>query len=150
MALFAALMMLGLLSMLAVTALHSSALEVSMSASEQLRARAFAAAEAGQALAMQALQGGPVGDTPLPLPDTPMPGMNGDHLQYAVRLIGADPVIEWRSGGALNGLHYTVNSRGESLRNARVDVEAGVLLIRNAAGTLLEVRTTWWRRADLD
>jgi len=149
-ALFAALVLLGLLSALAVSALQSSALELSMSASEQFRARAFEAAEAGQALALQALQNAAAGTTPAPWPDTAMPGMAGDRMRNSIRLIGADPLLAWRSGGALSGLHYTISSRGDSLRGARVEVEAGVLLIRNASGALIEVRTTWWRRSDLD
>lgn len=149
-ALFAALILLGLLSSLAVVALQSSALELSMSAAEQFRARAFEAAEAGQSLATQALQDSPAGTVPADTPTTPMPGMSGDSLQYSLRLIGADPLIAWRSGGALSGAHYTISSRGESLRGARVDIESGLLLIRDAAGNLLDARTTWWRRSDLD
>jgi Tfp pilus assembly protein PilX len=144
------LALLGLLAGLAASALQSTALELAMTGSEQYRARAFLAADAALAQAIVALRAAPAGTLPASLAASPLPGMNGDAYQYEIRLIGDDAPLAVASGGLQRGTHYTVSAEGDSLRGARVTVEAGMLLIHDPAGALLDSRTLYWRRSDVD
>ncbi|MCC7463435.1 MAG: hypothetical protein IT480_13360 [Gammaproteobacteria bacterium] len=144
-----ALLLLGILALLGVSALRSAALDLAMSGNEHYRVRALQAAEAGLAAARVALRATPAGAAPAALISQSMPGMRGDDWSCSARFIGDDPATLAASGGARTGQHYTLESRGGSLRGAAVRLAAGVLVVRDAAGVTLAVEPRYWQRLDV-
>ena len=149
-ALIVTLLLLGILAVLTVSALRSATLDLAMSGNEWYRARALAAAEAGLAAGLAALAAAPPGTTPAPLAAQPMPGQPEDRWSLALRDAGDDPETAAANAGARHGRHYTLASTGTSLRGARVSVESGVLVVRDAAGNLLGIERRDWKRTDVD
>lgn len=145
-----ALLLLGILALLGVSALHSAAVDLAMSGNEQFRSRALQAAEAGAELASVALRTTPPGAAPAALVAQAVPGMPGDAFGSTVRFIGDDPATAAASGGARTGQHYTIASSGRSLRGASVMLETGVLVVRDAGGTALAVERRYWKRRDVE
>lgn len=147
------MLLLGLLSTLAVMALQATSLELQMTGNEQYRLRALAAAEAGLALASNAIlrrAAGAAGAAPPDLPRTAMPETPGDFYRTEIRYVGADLGIAERSGGAEIGTHYSLHGWGESVRGASVELETGLLVIRDAGGHVIAARRSYWRRCDVE
>jgi hypothetical protein len=145
-----ALLLLGVLALLGVSALQSAALDLTMSGNEQFRARALLAAEAGIAQAVIELRGTAPGDVPAARRAQSLDGMSGDEWSSAVGLVGDDPTTLAASGGARRGQHYTIESSGRSLRGASVALTAGVLVVRDAGGATLAVTPLYWKRRDVE
>jgi hypothetical protein len=149
-ALIISMLLLGLLSTLAVMALQATSLELQMTGNEQYRLRALAAAEAGLALASNAVLRRAGSAAPPDLPRTAMPETPGDFYRTEIRYVGADLGIAERSGGAETGAHYTLHGWGESVRGASVELEQGLLVIRDAGGHIIAARRSYWRRCDVE
>jgi type IV pilus assembly protein PilX len=145
-----ALLLLGIMALLGVSALRSAAIDLAMSGNEQFRSRALQAAEAGVELASVALRAAPPGAAPAPLAAQAMPGTPGDSFDHAVRFVGDDPATVAASGGARTGQHYTIAASGRSLRGASVSIETGVVVIRDAGGVTLGIERRYWKRRDVE
>jgi hypothetical protein len=150
-ALLMSLLVLGLLASLAVVSLQATSLELQMTGNEQYRLRALAAAEAGVTLATNAvLRAVPAPAVPPDLPRTAMPEMPGDFYRTEIRYLGIDLSVRDRSGGAQQGHHYALHGWGSSARGASVELESGLLVIRDAGGALLSTQRSYWRRRDVE
>ena len=149
-ALLVTLLLLGILALLSASALQSAALDLTMSGNEQFRSRALQAAEAGIESAIVQLRATPPGGVPATISAQPMPGLPADGRSSTVRYIGDDPQIAAASGGSRSAQQYTVASTGMAPRGATVTLEAGLLVVRDATGTVLAVERRYWRRRDVD
>lgn len=144
------LILLGALMLLSLGATQSSLLELTMSSNELFRLRAFAAAEAAVAEAQAALAAAVPGVTPPPQWHVAMPESSGDNFDVSVRDAGEDPRLAELSADARRGRHYTISATGRSARGAQAQIECGVRLVRDAAGTLLALEQEFWLRRDID
>jgi type IV pilus assembly protein PilX len=149
-ALLMSLLFLSLLASLAILAMQATATEWRMAGNDLYRNRALAAAEAGVALGTNALLRAAVAALPANIAVTAVPGLPSDSYRVDFAMLGIDLGVERASGGALTGTHYTVHSWGASLRGANADVEAGILIVRDAGGVVLRAERSYWRRMDLE
>jgi Tfp pilus assembly protein PilX len=149
-ALVITLLLLGLLALLGTSAMQSATLDLAMSGNEHFRTRALQGAEAGIETALRELRDTPPGAAPAPRAAQPMPGSPGDGWSSTVRYIADDPPTAAASRGSRSGQHYTITSTGTAPRDARVALEAGVLVVRDAAGAVLAIERRYWKRSDVD
>ena len=149
-ALLVTLLLLGILALLSVSALQSAAVDLAMSGNEQFRSRALQAAEAGIETAVLQLRTTAPGAAPAALAAEPMPGLPADSWSSTVRYVADDAETAAASAGSRSGQHYTIASTGVAPRDATVALEAGVLVLRDATGTVLAVERRYWKRRDVD
>jgi Tfp pilus assembly protein PilX len=149
-ALLMSLLFLSLLASLAILAMQSTAIEWRMAGNDLYRTRALAASEVGVGLGTNALLRAAGTAVPADIALTAVPGLIGDNYRVELTTAGIDLGVQRASGGALTGTHYAVHSWGTSTRGASAEVEAGVLIVRNAGGTVVSAARGYWRRMDLE
>jgi hypothetical protein len=149
-ALLMSLLFISLLASLAILAMQSTATEWRMAGNDLYRTRALAASEVGVALGTNALLRAPGAAVPADIALTAVPGLTGDNYRVEFTTAGIDLGVQRASGGALTGTHYAVLSWGTSTRGASAEVEAGVLIVRDAGGTVVSAERGYWRRMDLE
>jgi hypothetical protein len=147
-ALIVCLLLASLVATLAALATQSATMEQQSVAAARFQLQALAAAE----YCATQLTNGLIALAPPALPpdiaDLPVPGMPAGRMRCRLLEIGADAAIAARSAGAQRGTHYTVLASGSAPRNARATIEQGVLLVRDAAGTLQLATRVYWLRLD--
>ena len=149
-ALLMSLLFLSLLASLAILAMQSTAIEWRMAGNDLYRTRALAASEVGAALGTNALLRAAGAALPADIALTAVPGLTGDSYRVEFTTAGIDAAVQRASGGALTGTHYAVHSWGTSTRGASAEVEVGVLIVRDASGTVVSAERGYWRRMDLE
>lgn len=149
-ALVITLLLLGLLALLGTSAMQSATLDLAMSGNEHFRTRALQGAEAGIETALRELRDTSPGEAPAARTAQPMAGAPGDEWSSTVRYITDDPPTALASHGSRSGQHYTITSTGTAPRAARVTLEAGVLVLRDAAGAVLGIERRYWKRSDVE
>jgi hypothetical protein len=142
--LVACLLLAGLLAILAALSVQSTTADLQAVAGDRWRLRALVAAESCVATLGNALLASAAGALPADIPDTPVAGQPGDSMRCSALLLGSDVGVAERSSGALAGSHYVLLATGTSLRNAQVSVEAGLLVVRDAAGVARSTQTSYW------
>jgi Tfp pilus assembly protein PilX len=143
------LILLAALTLLAGSALQSSASDLAQSAADEFRARAQSAADTALVLAEQSL----LADPPPASRDIPQTTLQADAgTLYAARLrfIADDPATAAASAGARTARHYTLEGTGFAPRRATVRVAEGVLLFQDTASGDLSVQRLWWQRLDVE
>ncbi len=149
-ALLLSLLFLSMLASLAILAMQSTVIEWRMAGNELYRTRALAASEAGVALGSNALLRATDAATPANIATTAVPGLAGDSYRVEFATAGVDLAVQRASGGALTGTQYTVHSWGTSSRGASAEIEAGVLVVRDASNAVVRAERSYWRRMDLE
>jgi Tfp pilus assembly protein PilX len=149
-ALLMSLLFLSLLASLAILAMQATAIEWRMAGNDLYRTRALAAAEVGVALGINALLRATGPAVPATIATTPVPGLAGDDYRVEFTTAGVDMAVQRASGGALTGTQYAIHSWGSSVRGASAEVEAGVLIVRVAGGSVTTAERSYWRRMDVE
>lgn len=141
-ALVIGLILLAVITLLAVVGMNISNTELASATSEQLRLRAFNAAESGIEARMQTLAddatttSDPVEDPPEAVENSPVNVFTGeaaDTYTTVTRYHGEGSMISRFSTGVFLGFHYSIESTGRSTRNAESVHTAGAVLIRGVA-----------------
>jgi hypothetical protein len=143
------LILLAALTLLAGSALQSSASDLAQSAADEFRARAQAAADTALVLAEQNLLADPPA-APRDLPRTSLQADAGTDYSASLRYIADDPATATASAGARTARHYTLEGSGFAPRHATVRVAEGVLLITDTATGELALQRLWWQRLDVE
>ncbi len=131
-ALVVGLVMLSILTLLAITAMNTSSTELIMAGNEQFRERAFQAAEAGLERAVRELATVPQDKVEKKVPNVAITSQTDDKYSISSVYVGEDDDIPGYSQG-FAGLHYRVQSTGESRRNARSVHELGAYVLSGAS-----------------
>ena len=79
-----------------------------------------------------------------------VPGLPDDGYRVDFADAGIDADVARDSGGALGAKHFLVHSVGVATGGASADLEADILVVRNAAGAVVRAERSYWRRLDLD
>lgn len=136
-ALIIGLILLMIITLLAVVGMNISNSELASATSEQLRLRAFAAAETGVERGLQGINTvGTASSTPVVGPvtavrDSPLNPTNGlaqDYYQVTSQYRGEGGFIPLNSRN-FKAFHYTVVSTGTSARNAVAVNTAGAFIV---------------------
>ena len=149
-ALLLSLLLLTLLTSLALLAMQATTIEWRITGNERTRVRALAAAEAGLTLGTNALLRAAAGVLPPDIDPSDVPGIPDDGYRVDFAAAGIDADVPRDSGGALSAQHFVVHSVGVSSGGASADLEADVLIVRDAAGAVVRAERSYWRRLDLD
>ena len=142
-----ALILAGLLAVLAVGALQSTAFELTATAQEQARTHALRAAENGLALLAAQLLAQP-GQTSNSVDATACTAAGGAYCTATLRWIAVDTLEATQSDGARTAAHYTARSTGRAARGARVSLECGWRLVTTVATGAQQLQLTYWKRSD--
>ena len=138
-ALVIGLILLVVITLLAVVGMNIANVELASATSEQLRLRAFNAAETGLEARLQTLRTDATTD-PTPIEAGPeavenSPLIGGDEDQHAdtfstvLTYRGEGSMLSRFSAGTFVGFHYSVESTGRSTRNAEAVHTAGAFII---------------------
>ena len=149
-ALLLSLLLLALLASLALLAMQATAMEWRITGNERNRVRALAAAEVGLTLGTNTLLRAAAGVLPPDIDPSDVPGIPDDGYRVDFADAGIDADVARDSGGALSAKHFLVHSVGVASGGASADLEADILLVRNAAGIVVRAERSYWRRLDLD
>lgn len=144
-----ALLLAGMLALLATSAMQSTVQELQLGAQQQALQRALASAEAGLARLGNQLLANPAATT-LALTAAQCAAPDGSWCEADAGFVIDDAATSRASGGARTGSHYTARATGHAGRGAGVAIEAGWLLSRNADGSGPRLELRWWRRTDVD
>jgi hypothetical protein len=137
------------MTLLAGSALQSSASDLAQSAADEFRARAQSAADTALILAEQSLLADPPPATRA-IPQTILQSDAGTSYAARLRYIADDPATAATSAGTRTARHYTLEGAGYAPRRATVRVAEGVLLIQDTASGDLSVQRLWWQRLDVE
>jgi Tfp pilus assembly protein PilX len=138
-ALVIGLILLVVITLLAVVGMNVANTELASATSEQLRLRAFNAAETGIEARMQTLaDDATTSSTPVTVAATgvensPLNSFTGsaaDTFSTVTTYRGEGSMLSRYSSGVFLGFHYSVESTGQSVRNAESVHTAGAVLIR--------------------
>jgi Tfp pilus assembly protein PilX len=141
-ALVIGLILLAIITLLAVVGMNISNAELAAATSEQVRLRAFQAAETGLERGLKDMESvtaspgsksepDPVGVTGSPL--NPDDGTAMDTYKLTIEYRGEGAVSGFSSSG-YTGFHYTVASKGSSARNATTNLEEGAYTVNSTGG----------------
>jgi type IV pilus assembly protein PilX len=135
-ALVIGLVLLAILTLLAVSGLNASSMELVMAGNEQYRQKASQAAETGveDALTQAATFKQICTTTPTELMDKDVPEVAGDGYRVTVQYRGeaeapGDTVNEYQA------YHYQVVSSGRSVRNANSEITQGLYVVQRSDDT---------------
>jgi type IV pilus assembly protein PilX len=141
-ALVIGLILLVVITLLAVVGMNVANTELASATSEQLRLRAFNAAETGIEARMQTLaDDATVSATPVTVaaagvensPRNTFSDTAADTFSTVTTYRGEGSMLSRYSAGVFLGFHYSVESTGRSVRNAESVHTAGAVLIRGIA-----------------
>jgi len=141
-ALVIGLILLVVITLLAVVGMNVANTELASATSEQLRLRAFNAAESGLETRFQTLSDDattdstPVTDEEVGVENSPLNAFTGeaaDTFETVTTYRGEGTMLSRYSAGTFLGFHYSVESTGRSTRNAESVHTAGAVLIRGVA-----------------
>lgn len=118
------LILLGILTLLAISGMNTSTAELVMAGNEQHRTRALAAAETGIEAAIAA--GG--FDSSIPVTTVAAPLSDADSYTASIRPRGTTAAPPGYND-TLTAEHYEIESTGASLRNANATVVQGFYLL---------------------
>lgn len=136
-ALVIALIMLLVLTLLAMTGMNTATTELIMSGNEQYRRNASQAAAAGieQAIARLADASTARSAVPSTIAPTALPGAPDDRYATVTRFTGDETGLPQSSADKFVGLHYTIESTGNSARGASDTQVQGVMVITATGAT---------------
>ena len=126
-ALVIGLILLGIITLLAVVGMNISNAELASATSEQVRLRAFQAAESGVEFGVNkmfqtaATCGSFKTIPPTPVEGSPINSASGlptDHYEARVAYIDESAVTDGYSSGTFASFHYNIEARGTSSRNS--------------------------------
>jgi Tfp pilus assembly protein PilX len=141
-ALVTGLILLVVITLLAVVGMNVANTELAGATSEQLRLRAFNAAESGLEARFQTLaddattSSTPVSAGPTGVENSPLNTANNtaaDTFSTVTTFRGEGSMLSRYSSNTFLGFHYSVESTGRSSRNAESVHTAGAVLIRGVA-----------------
>jgi len=134
-ALVVGLVMLAIVTLLAITAMNTSSTELIMAGNEQYRERAFQAAEAGIEQAARGLALVPQDGVPVVAANVPSTSLPDDTYTISSVYVGFDDDIPGYSSNQFVGLHYRIDSTGNSLRQARSVHQQGAYVLGSSSGS---------------
>jgi type IV pilus assembly protein PilX len=126
------LILLLILTLLGITAMTTGTTELLMAGNEQFRQNAFQAAESGLEQGLADLGTINTDGVVVTVPDVGVPGSATDQYSLESQYMGEDLNIPGYSAGKFGGLHFRVQSVGESARNATSTHEQGAYLIASS------------------
>lgn len=144
-----ALILAGLLAVLATGAMQSAAFELASSGQEQARERALQATDSALAQLAAQLIANP-SSVALLLASSSCGPLAAATCEGSAMFIATDPAIAAASAGARTGALYTVSAQGRAGRGARVSVEVGWRLVTSSTGSAPEIQRVYWKRSDVD
>lgn len=139
-ALVIGLILLVIITLLAVVGMNISNSELASATSEQVRLRAFQAAETGvergliDLKTVSTVSMAPITDPVTPVensPINPATGLPQDAYQ-TVRQFRGWSTVSANNSGSINAYHFTVVSTGSSARNAAAQNTQGAFILNNA------------------
>lgn len=138
-ALVIGLVLLTILTLLAAGGIGTAATELVLAGNEQYRRSASMAASAGIEHALAALATVPTVPGAAPtivsgVLDLSATGVAVNHYDTATRYVGDEQGLPGSSIGRFVGLHYEIDSRGRSARDAHEQQFQGVMVIAAAGG----------------
>lgn len=130
-ALVIGLILLMILTLLAFTGISGSITELAMANNEQFQRNASQAATAGIEQAIPQLAALPTtpGAAAVVAGPTPLPGAPDDRYTTRSRYVGEEHNLPQSSADKFIGLHFVIDSDGQSVRNARESQTQGVMVI---------------------
>lgn len=135
-ALVIGLLLLLVLTVLAVTGMTTATTELVMAGNEQYHKNATQAASAGVERAIGRIGTVPTvpGGAPTQIPKTSIAGSTTDFYATKSRYVGEEIGLPQSSADKFVGLHYVIESTGQSARNA-TDIQAqGVFVVAAGGG----------------
>jgi len=135
-ALVIGLILLMILTLLAFTGISGSITELAMANNEQFQRNASQAATAGIEQAIPQLAALPTtpGAAAVVAGPTPLPGSPDDRYTTRSRYVGEEHNLPQSSTDKFIGLHFVIDSDGQSVRNARESQTQGVMVISATGG----------------
>ena len=142
-ALITGLILLVVITLLAVVGMNIANTELASATSEQLRMRAFNAAETGLEARLQTLvleadtDPTPKAEGPEGVENSPLNTVTGeaaDTFETVLTYRGEGNMLSNFSAGTFVGFHYSVESTGRSARNAESVHTAGAFVINGIGG----------------
>ncbi len=135
-ALVIALIMLVVLTLLAMTGMNTATTELIMSGNEQYRRNASQAAAAGIEQAISQLADASTARSAVPstIPPTALPGAPDERYTTVTRFTGDETGLPQSSADKFVGLHYTIESTGNSARGASDTQIQGVMVVAATGG----------------
>ncbi len=135
-ALVIGLILLMILTLLAFTGVSGSITELAMANNEQFQRNASQAATAGIEQAIPQLAALPTTPGAAAVVDgpTPLPGAPDDRYTTRSRYVGEEHNLPQSSADKFIGLHFEIDSDGQSVRNARESQTQGVMVISATGG----------------
>jgi type IV pilus assembly protein PilX len=133
-ALVVGLMLLVIVTVLAVSAVGTASTELVMAGNEQYRERAFQAAEIGVETGIRKLATIPQDYVAHPDPAVAVTSLPSDNYVVSSIYLGEDDDIPGYSAGKFVGLHYRIDSTGNSQRNAKSVHAQGAYVVGSGGG----------------
>lgn len=135
-ALVIGLILLMILTLLAFTGVSGSITELAMANNEQYQRNAAQAASAGIEDTIPQLAAVPTTPGAAAVIDGPtaLPGAPDDRYTTSTRYVGEEHSLPQSSADKFIGLHYVIDSNGQSVRNARESQTQGVMVVAAAGG----------------
>lgn len=135
-ALVVGLMLLVIVTVLAVSAVGTASTEMVMAGNEQYRERAFQAAEIGIERGIRKLATIPQDNIAHvdPAVAVTAPELAQDNYVISSQYLGEDDDVPGYSAGKFVGLHYRIDSTGNSQRNALSVHEQGAYVLGSGGG----------------
>jgi len=129
-ALVIGLILLVILTLLAVSGMNTSSMELVMAGNEQYRQKAFQASEAGVEKALTQLAGTKQSCMPIEILNEDVAETPGDKYRVTAQYKGdGEPAGNTTSG--FTAIHYQIVSTGTSVRNANAEHTQGAYIIQN-------------------
>ena len=133
-ALVVGLMLLVIVTVLAVSAVGTASTEMVMAGNEQYRERAFQAAEVGIENGIRKLPSVPQDNVAHTDPVVALTSLTQDTYLLTSSYLGEDDDIPGFSAGKFVGLHYRIDSTGNSQRNAQSVHQQGAYVLGSGGG----------------
>lgn len=130
-ALVIGLLLLVVVTLLAVTAVNTSSVELVMAGNEQYRERAFQAADAGVESAVATIDAVPQNATGVTATNVAITGLPLDKYTVSTVFTGYESNVA-NAGEDFVAVHYRITSTGQSLRNSTAVVEQGAYVLTTA------------------
>ncbi len=131
-ALFVALLLLFILTLLLVEGIGTASSESQLAANQQYFQRAFEAAQGGLASGLQRLARGDASALPARF-TLAREGSDTDGSETQLLLTAIDTLPAGYSAGRFIARHYEIRARGRSARNARSEVVQGAVRVETVA-----------------
>jgi len=135
-ALVVGLLLLLVLTVLALTGMTTATTELVMAGNEQYHKNATQAASAGVERAIGRIGTVPTvpGGAPTEIPKTSIAGSTSDFYTTQSRFLGEEIGLPQSSADKFVGLHYVIESTGQSARNATDTQVQGVFVVAAGGG----------------